>query len=214
MQDRAFLDGEADAYHQRNHHKYAALIEKDPPLSVLSAAGIRATRVLEIGAATGWRLEEIRRRYGAECWGIEPSRQAAEEGKRLYPGITIYHGILDNIYLSTASFDLIVLSFVLHWVPREKLLATLAEVDRMLADGGHLIISDFWVPEPTKVPYHHQEGLWTYKARYCEMFELTGRYLTLIATLFDADTLQTGHAAESSLANCTILQKGDFFRCV
>lgn len=211
MQDEVFAQGEGDRYHERNRLKYITMIDNDPVLLVLKASGIQPQHVLEIGCATGWRLEEIRKRYGARCLGIDPSDKAIEEGRALY-NVPLMAGLLEDMYLNTADYDLIVLSFVLHWVDRAKLLKMLAEIDRMLKADGCLAISDFMPLWPTKVPYRHREGIWTYKARYDDILRATGCYETHMAMLFNVETLRECYTDESRQAKCTLLRKGDYYQ--
>jgi hypothetical protein len=80
--------------------------------------------------------------------------------------------------LRFARFDLILACFVLHWVDRRRLLASLASLDTHLADGGCLVITDFFAPQPSSRPYHHLpgKGINTYKADYPAMLVATGLY--------------------------------------
>jgi SAM-dependent methyltransferase len=75
-------------------------------------------------------------------------------------------------------FDLVIVNFVFHWVDRSSLLQSIAEVDRVVADGGWLLIGDFLPAIPAKVPYHHlpDEPMYTYKQDYSEIFRASGGY--------------------------------------
>jgi ubiquinone/menaquinone biosynthesis C-methylase UbiE len=75
-------------------------------------------------------------------------------------------------------FDLVVCSFVLHWVDRRRLLQSLAAVDRYLEEGGCVAIADFFSSHLVRREYHHLpgEGIYTYKADYPAMLVATGLY--------------------------------------
>jgi hypothetical protein len=58
------------------------------------------------------------------------------------------------------------------------LLRASAEVDRLLADGGYLIIGDFAPVNLTRVQYHHlaEYTVYTYKQNYAALFLASGLY--------------------------------------
>ena len=72
----------------------------------------------------------------------------------------------------------VIASFVLHWVDRALLLRSLAEIDRILAPGGLLVVADFLPDVASRVAYHHlpDDDLWTYKQNYPELFMTTALY--------------------------------------
>jgi SAM-dependent methyltransferase len=92
-------------------------------------------------------------------------------------------------------FDLIIVNFVLHWTDRANLLRSVAEVDRLLVDGGFLIIGDFHPSNFVKVRYHHlaAERVFTYKQDYAATFLSSGLYHG-VCLLTDADSRPDGHA--------------------
>ena len=178
IQASAFSSGEGDAWFNRNRDKLGADPEHDEPLKLLELVGSTPNRVLEIGAANGFRLEWLRQRYGASCSGVEPSADAVEDGVSRYPEISLKRGLAHKLAFPDGSFDLVIINFVLHWIDRNLLTRTMAEIDRVLEDGGHVLIGDFSPDVSTTVGYHHlpDSGLWTYKQNYPGMFEATELY--------------------------------------
>jgi SAM-dependent methyltransferase len=107
-------------------------------------------------------------------------------------------------------FDLIILNFVFNWIDRTNLLRSVAEIDRLLVDGGFLIIGDFFPSNLTKVRYHHldDEKVYTYKQNYAGIFTASGLYhpVCLITADHSSKTL-TAEVAESERIGIWLLQK-------
>jgi SAM-dependent methyltransferase len=172
MQDDIFANGEGDAWYARNVHALHAPghADHDITLELLLANVQSPCSVLEVGCADGWRLEAIRKATGARCYGIDTSCDAIKAGRKLYPELLLRHGRANVLPFATGDFDVVLLPFVLHWVARESLAQVVAEVDRVLVDGGHLVVSDFYPFSPEKVAYHHRKDVtcWTWKQDYDE----------------------------------------------
>jgi SAM-dependent methyltransferase len=141
--------------------------------------------VLEIGASNGWRLARIAGLYGSKCAGVDPSPLAIADGKKRFKNISLTRGLASDIPLKK-TFDLVIVNFVLHWVSRDVLLRSVAEIDRTVADGGNLIIGDFAPDRPAKVPYHHlpQGSAFTFKQKYDEIFTATQTYQVVSRAVF------------------------------
>ncbi len=169
----AFLAGEGDAWFRRNHVTAEALEQRaaeDPLLRCLERAPVRPGRVLEIGCSDGWRLELIRRRYGAECTGLEPSSEAVAKGRELYPALELHRGTAEQLPAPERFFDLVIFGYCLYLCDRQDLFKVAAEADRVLCDGGILAIYDFHSPVPYRNPFAHREGVYSYKMDYARMF--------------------------------------------
>lgn len=178
-QTEEFARGEGDEYFERNRQGGFDL-DTDPLGRLITAAGIHPASVAEIGASRGDRVAALTRRYGSAGVAVDPSRTAVEEGQRAHPGVEFHVGTMDAVPVDKA-FDLVLVNFVFHWVGRADLLRSVAEVDRLVVDGGHLGIGDFLPPGPAKTPYHHREGLWTYKQDYPEVFVASGLYCRVLS---------------------------------
>jgi len=191
-QDSAFWESEGDNYHRRNRGR---LLEKqrelsDVPLRMLDLYGdFKPKRVLEIGCANGWRLGALQRRYGCECVGLDPSEEALADGSKLFPNVRFMRGIAADLPLKNETFDLVIVYFVMHWISRDKLLRSAAEIDRMVGDRGFLLLGDHLPSWPTKTRYHHlpNEQFFTYKQDYAELFLQSNLYSRITRVTFDFD---------------------------
>lgn len=194
-QETEFLKGEGDRYYQRNREELLRRerSRQDLGLELLRRHRLVPRRVLDVGCSNGWRCELLRRRYGSDVVGVEPSRRAIREGRTLYPDVTFRHGTVDRLPVGPDEvFDLVIISFVLHWVSRDRLLRAVAEIDRCVAEDGHVLLADFWPRRPVRVPYHHlpAEGMYTYKADYPQVFSSSGLYRGVGRIVFNTDTRQ------------------------
>jgi SAM-dependent methyltransferase len=180
MQDDVFANGEGDAWYARNANALHAPghADHDITLELLLANVQSPCSVLEVGCADGWRLEVIRKATGARCYGIDTSCDAIKAGRRMYPELLLRHGRANVLPFASGDFDVVLLPFVLHWVARESLAQVVAEVDRVLVDGGHLLVTDFYPFHGEKVQYHHRKDVecWTWKQHYEECWEALGTY--------------------------------------
>ncbi len=167
-----FLQGEGDAYFQRNAAGYqaAGAGRASLPLSVLQAYLKPGARALEIGCANGLNLETLRRQCGNEGAGIDPSAAAVEAGRRDFPALDLRVGSADALPFDDASFDLVWFGFCLYVTDRALLPRVVAEADRVLRSGGFLAIVDFDPDAPVRRRYSHAEGVTTYKTDHARMF--------------------------------------------
>jgi ubiquinone/menaquinone biosynthesis C-methylase UbiE len=194
-QDAIFQGAEANRWWQRNadvlHDQ--SRIDNDPVLRILLKREMKPRKVLEIGCANGWRFGELEKRYDCECVGIDPSVEALEDGKKLFPNAEFRKGMTSHLPLQAGeTFDLVIVSFVLHWVDRTTLIQSVSEIDRATQEDGYLVVSDFLPDVPTKRKYHHlpKEEVYTYKQDYSKLFLATEWYEELERSTFHHATGQ------------------------
>jgi SAM-dependent methyltransferase len=179
LQRETFAASEADRWFTRNQ---TALAERTPetdlPLRLLDLYHLSPRRVLEIGAANGWRLAEIAKQgKAARLVAVEPSMAAIEDGSVRFPAIEFRQGVVTATGLRE-QFDLVIVHYVLHWVDRAELLQAVAEIDRLVAEDGYLLVGDFSPDTLTRVPYHHRPdlSLFTWKQPYGALWLASGLY--------------------------------------
>jgi SAM-dependent methyltransferase len=185
-QDHVFYDGESDAWFQRNKQalENSNVVDTiDPVLALILLAGLTPEHAIEIGASNGYRLHGLHQRYGSHVTAVEPSSAAIADGQARYPEVEFLRGVASHIpVVRDGAFDLAIVNFVFHWIDRATLLRSVAEVDRMVADGGYLVIGDFYPAQPQRISYHHlpNEDIWTYKQDYAAMFLASNLYTLVL----------------------------------
>lgn len=178
LQDEIFRQTEGDRWFARNRAALGAFdASADLALRLLGLYDIRPQSVIEIGAANGFRLAAIERWSGARCVALEPSADAVCNGKASFPALTFIRGSAESVPIKE-SFDLVIVNFVFHWIDRVSLLRSVAEVDRLVRDGGFLIIGDFQPANFMRARYHHltDREVYTYKQDYPALFQSAGLY--------------------------------------
>lgn len=178
-QKEAFEAYEADNWYLRNKDTtYVA--EKDVVMTVLREYSASPASVLEIGCSTGYRLNAISSSFpGVRVSGIEPSEKAVAIGREKYPQINFVNGTEDDMSaFGSASFDLVIVGFVLYVVDRHLLFKAVAETDRVLKDRGILMILDFFSEKAVRNPYHHITDIeaYAFKQNYDEIFTASKLY--------------------------------------
>lgn len=127
---------------------------KDPPQSIL-----------DVGCGPGTYLTSLVAAFNpARAAGLEPSTEAAALLNHHYaddPRLSFAHGSAHAIPFATDEFDLVVCWSVLHWVGRNEYLQALGELIRVTKK--HLLVMDFVAAKNYRVPYAHQDGMFTYK---------------------------------------------------
>jgi SAM-dependent methyltransferase len=216
-QGAIFFEGEGDRWFMRNAEALARAerVAEDVPLRMLAALPQFAPRrVLEVGCSNGWRLAALRERYGCAVVGVEPSALAIESGRRMYgDGLDLRRGLARALPVaSDETFDVVIVSFVFHWISRDALDASIAEIDRVLAPGGYLVLHDFLPDAPVRRPYHHlEEGrVFTFKEDVAAPFLGTGRYRLVSRELGEHGAAGGGSGASVSSENrtsCDVLVK-------
>jgi len=197
-QSEVFAESEGDRWFERNCvHLEECDVARDLPLRMMELYQIKPESVLEVGASNGCRLAAIGQRYSARTVAVEPSMAAIRDGRQRFESVRFVRATADRIDLDE-TFDLIIVHFVLHWVDRSRLFQTFAELDRLLADGGHLIIGDFDPDRPLRVGYHHlPDGqVFTYKQNYAASFLASGLYRQV-------GVLSADHADQRLVADVT-----------
>ncbi|MBW2292714.1 MAG: methyltransferase domain-containing protein [Deltaproteobacteria bacterium] len=215
LQDQHYLEVEADAFFERNNRDVdpdTLRATKRSIVEAIDACGIKPRRVLEYGCNYGDLLKHYAD-LGAECHGVEPSRQAIEFGRKSYgSAIHLCQGTLaDNPINASLSatggdasdleaeryrgyFDLVVIEDVFCWVSRETLFQSIANVDTLLADGGHLFIREFAALSHSKNRNHHVEEAEVYCFKpamtHADMLAGSGVYATIYHKLW-MDRLDT-----------------------
>jgi len=181
-QEEAFLKGEADAWFNRNFHK---MEKPDDEIAQLVVKLWSRGDILEYGCANGWRLEQIRLKTGAECYGCDPSRAAIEAGAIRFPSLHFRVGTAREPY---GECGIIIYGFCLYLCEPNHLSQIVSTGDYALMDGGYLIIHDFDPDHPHCVPYKHLDDAYSYKMDYSKLWLANPAYSLVKKIKPDKDT--------------------------
>lgn len=215
-QDIIFKKSEGNAWFHRNagrldHHNRPDVVRD--MISLLSPARrTLVSSVCDVGCSAGGRLDRLGAVLGSttRLCGFDASDDAIATGVKNYPALDLRSGLADAPPF-TERFDLVIVSFVLHWIDRRRIDNAIAAVDHLVADGGLLIVSDFLPDRPCARRYHHREDvdLYTYKQDYAAAFTTYGGYLEIARHVFahDCESHYVDASDDQNRAMCSILAK-------
>jgi SAM-dependent methyltransferase len=208
--DLLSISREADAYYVRNVDQNKPV--SDPMLPALKR--IYAVRpmqsVLEIGSNTGWRLDGIRSGLGVvKVCGVEASQLAVDEHEATYPDIPVVRGVAPQVLsgFPAASFDTVIVGFLMYLLPRDLLFGFAAEVDRLLADDGHIVIEDFLHPTPLSRNYTHDDQLRVFKHDPSAPWSWSPTYSLIDRQLIEHEAHTVDNADPSRWITVDVLRK-------
>ena len=179
-QKTVFLESEGNAWFKRNNQGNDISFDpkKDRLLPDLLELPLKSgMKVLEIGCSSGYRLLWLQENLGLKCVGIEPSDQAVKIARD--KGIEVYQATAESLPFEDTSFDLVIFGFCLYLCDRADLFRIAQEADRVLRNPGWLAILDFFSSTPFAHPYHHLEGISTYKMDYRTLFDWNPNYICM-----------------------------------
>lgn len=188
QQKDVFLNGEGDAWWSRNQFDHSNVLDHFDSAIVQRIS--QPSSILEIGCADGRRLARLIDQLPnpITALGIDPSASAIESAGQLFPSINFKVGTADQLP-TTDQYELVILGFCLYLCDRNLLPTIVAETDRVLADGGQLVIIDFDPPSPRKRPFRHREGIWSFKMDYSKLFDAFPQYsLSFKTSMSHTDT--------------------------
>lgn len=204
----AFMAGEADSWFNRNPESTLVAGTGDPVMDALARVDMPDTgALLDVGGSAGRLAAGFVHRHPA--WRgvvLEPSGAAIAAGTEAFPHLHFQQGtIFDRI--PPAEYDLVIISFVLHWLDREALSQAIANTDLALKDRGLLVVSDFDPAVPRANPYVHKPGLCTYKQDYAACYTALATYHTVSRSSFLAGTSADPSDPYDEYCSVTILRK-------
>lgn len=176
-QSDVFLSGEGEAWGNRNAGHYHP--DGDPVLDAIDKYKLPFKTVLEIGCADGERLAALREIYDSITWGIDPAGYPANvKGTASDTGLPFKE-----------HFDIILYGWCLYLCDPADYLKIALEGDRLLKDGGHLIVYDFHADFPYKTPYKHKKGLFSHHYDFSRLWLSHPGYSLYGRTIQDATSV-------------------------
>lgn len=175
-QKNVFLETEANDWFARNRKiidEYKG--NEDAVVNMVNRYSLGNSNVLEIGASAGHKLNYLKQHYQCNVCGVEPSLQAIDYGKVKYgfSNEELVQATADEMgFFKENQFDVVIVGFVFYVIDRGLLLKVAAEINRILKNGGSLIIVDFFSAIPQRNVYHHlpNQNMYSYKQDYGDLF--------------------------------------------
>lgn len=176
-QSDTFLEGEAEQWFARNQNKLR--VDDDPIIEAIESARIKPRSILEVGCSNGWRVRLMKVKWGCYSVGIDPLFKTSLWDCR--------QGTADDLSaFDDNQFDLLIYGWCLYLCDREDLFKIVLEGDRVLRDGGHLVIYDFLPAKPYKRKYKHSPGLFSYKMDYSHLWLANPAYHLVHRAMYDS----------------------------
>lgn len=227
-QEDYYVRAEADAYFRRN---LPAMVQKNLArkqgqqavagtlrlIELARRANLKPQATLDIGGSNGYFVAAFQKTFNCKAILVEPSREAVAYARKTYKRVKAIQGVASKLPLADDSVDVVILKGVFCWIGREALLKAVAEIDRVLVDGGHLLISDFHTDAPRKVVNHHaaDANIYCFKTDHAKIFLDSGLYSVIASEVYidENDSLQGGDWYDFRHQN-TILRKSylDYYR--
>lgn len=215
IQDKIFELSEADNWFLRNRDYIVTKTKENDLITTLIekiSDKEKIKSVIELGSSNGFRLNLLKNIL-LNCdkfVGVDVSNEAVKDGMQRY-GLEMHNCAFDK-FESDERFDLVIVNFVFHWIDRENIFKTISNTDKLLKDGGYLIIGDFLPDFPQKRKYHHlpTENVFTYKTDYTKVFKSLNTYKEVYKTTFNHDNAKIDkidYAKSGERAFCSILRK-------
>lgn len=118
-----------------------AIFDQWPPVMIAAAAVAEGEDVLDVGCGTGVLTRELTRYVGDDgsATGFDLSESMLGVARERCPDATFKQGNVMDLPFDDQSFDVVISSFMLMFVPDPK--KALSEMQRVLKTGGRLVVS-------------------------------------------------------------------------
>ncbi len=158
---------EADNYFIRNLNFFKKKNQDREIEKLLTTTKIKAKSILEIGCATGIKLNQYKKILKSKKnYGIDLSDKSINYGKKKYPKLSLFKLSSLDIEKINEQFDLIVCGFFLYLLDRNELFNQFNQIYKKLNPGGYLIIYDFDPSFNHTNNSIHNKRLRSYKMNY------------------------------------------------
>ena len=132
--------------------------------------------ILDVGCGNGEFLFDWKNYFGIEkAVGVEPSEDAVKLLRKKWKAedcINFQSAFAHHLPFESDSFDLVTSWSVLHWIGRNEYLQSIGELIRVCSK--YLCVMDFVAHQDYMTPYHHLNGLYTYKQDFDSVISASG----------------------------------------
>ncbi len=136
--------------------------------------GFTPRKMVDIGCAYGGTIHIMSSLF-PKCsfLGVDPGVKSIKLAKKYNSdkrNVEFKIGTSDALPCSDGSSDSVLLLMVLQWIPRRVLIKTIAEIDRVLTNGGCIALMEFQPDQPIQSPSIHNRDVFVFKDAYEPMF--------------------------------------------
>lgn len=110
-------------------------------IRLVEKVGVKGKSILDVGCSYPWFIEYALKQGAKSASGVEPDSKKVIAAQRQVPKAEIKQGYAAELEFASGSMNLVTLFDVIEHVPANTELKVLSEINRILARGGHLIIS-------------------------------------------------------------------------
>jgi len=187
----------------------ADLGKHDPVCALLDDMSIilAGCKVVEIGCADGWRLKKLQHKYACQVIGLDPSRLACTEALT-HNGVLVRQGIAAALpWPGEGLFDLVIMGFCMWMTEPSEWFRNVSESDRVLKDGGYLIIHDYSEVRPLRHRYNYDSESAGHNDVWCYFFDWTKLWLvhpaySVVRENMALSNRETVSVLRKNLTNC------------
>ena len=198
-QKNIFLNSEGDNWFNRNNDYLESKDWNNDSIIELMSQNcevFKNSSILEIGCSAGHRLTQIKQKFNANVYGVDPSKKAIDVAVSL--GIKATVASADNLPFENEKFDVVILGFCLYLCDRSDLFKIAYEVDRVIKNKGWIIILDFYSEKQKVVKYHHKEGINTFKYDHSKLFTWNPNYSEYYRKITDHSSLKNNNFTDDN----------------
>jgi ubiquinone/menaquinone biosynthesis C-methylase UbiE len=171
LQKDIFCEGEANAWYDRNYDNVSVFdSDRDPIIRNVVSYLRPGMAIAEVGCALAGRLNALVEMAQGRGLGLDPSEKAISDASIRYPELQLSRGTADVLPWEDRAIDILIYGFCLYLCDRADLFRIAAEGDRVLSEGGIIVIFDFKPPFPYKNRYMHRDGSFSYKLDYSSLW--------------------------------------------
>ena len=220
-QESKWLDKEGDSWFDRSKNNLEKIERFDWCDYLIGMLDDKSNlnSFLELGCSNGWRLEKLRQTFPeADLVGVDASSKAIESGKSIFPKVDLRVGPISEPPVEKAA-DVVIVMGVLCYLDRSLLSKTVFEIDKLVKDGGYLLIGDFLPGFPVKREFSHDPSQKIFKLDYSQAFTSLGTYSEVAKINFNADkeiNLSLEKCGNNERFACVLLNKSldDYYELI
>ena len=174
QESNRYFERNKNAITDKNEASKNAYIAKSFIEKYIASFPNTISKVLEIGCNYGYNLNFISQELNIECHGIEPSDKAVEYGNQRWSEnnskVHLTQGISNKLPYHDDEFDVVLIGFSLYVTPREMIADSILEINRVLRQGGFIILTDFDTPIMCRRVNEHNAEMPVFKENYANRF--------------------------------------------